>query len=189
MSSLFKYPGQTAPVKIGPVNAQVRPANLQNKNLISPLLSRWRKTSAVKGRATENSYRDGNYFCRERGRREREIEGERRRERKGRGDEDEEGEENERERVHGRERKGARKTFLLPPLSRRKQFPSRGDARRDKEREKVRRERENVGREGERGKKKEKTAEDREREREKEEVERERERKGEEEGRKGEITL
>ena len=81
-----------------------------------------------------------------------------------------------------------RKTFLLPPLSRRKQFPSRGDARRDKEREKVRGERENVGREGERGKKKEKTVEDREREREKEEVERERERKGEEEGRKGEIT-
>ena len=41
-------------------------------------------------------------------------------------------------------------------FSQQKQFPSRGNVRREKEREKVReRERENVGREGERGKKKE----------------------------------
>ena len=72
----------------------------------------------------ENSSRHGNYFRRERGRRERE----RRKKR-------------EREELLSRARKGEeRHVPLLPILL----------ARRDKDREKVRGERENVGREGER---------------------------------------
>ena len=71
-----------------------------------------------------------------------------------------------REKAREGEREGREEDFPPPTFLRRKQFLSRGDARRDKEREKVRGERENVGREEEHGKKREKTAEDKERERE-----------------------
>ena len=88
----------------------------------------------MKGRAKENSCRDGNYFRRERGRREREIEGERRREQKGRGDEDEEGEENEREFTgeRGRERGRLSSSRLSHDGSNFRREETRGEIRKER---------------------------------------------------------
>ena len=71
MPSLFKYPGQTAPVKIGSVNTRVRPAKPA-------------KREKGKGRTVERT-RDGKISVAREGRRERkdeEIEGEGERERR-----------------------------------------------------------------------------------------------------------
>ena len=86
MLSLFKYPGQTAPVKIGPVNARVRPAKPA-------------KREKGKGRRGERT-RDGKIPVAREGRRERKDE-----EREGKG-----------EREREKREMGERKTFLLPPL-------------------------------------------------------------------------
>ena len=159
MSSLFKYPGQTAPVKIGPVNVRVRPEKLAKEehyisSLSCPLFSL-----------------DGEKWARWKGERERtpvamEIEAERSRERKGRGDEDEEGEENEREREFTGERWRERGRLSSSRLSRDgRNFcreETRGEIRKERkfeDRGKTWGERENEGKRGRRPRKTEKERE------------------------------
>ena len=103
MLSLFKYPGQTAPVKIGPVNERVRPAKPT-------------KREKGKGRRGERTH-DGKIPVAREGRRERkdeEREGKGERERRERGERGEEEREKRGERERERERnRGDREASFL----------------------------------------------------------------------------
>ena len=120
MSSLFKYPGQTAPVKIGLVNARVRPVK-PAKNIISPLSSLSSCLFSL----------DGKKQVQRKGERERELLSRRKLFMS------REGEKREREEGSKREERSGEEFS-----SRRKPFPWRGDPRRERktagEREKER---------------------------------------------------
>ena len=59
MSTLFKYPGQTAPVKMGPANARVRPAKRAKRE-------KWKKKRGNSSRPEREGRRGREESARER---------------------------------------------------------------------------------------------------------------------------